>query len=156
MNSYGTARKPLLDEVVERVRFDIGDDSRDLPSLAIRPQDRVHVDICHVAPKLQVCVRERQERARGRSRPHGLSSRPCRLLQVPDGRHDHCQPQTSIVTPLRRRSVASLAHRVTVKGDRPVGVTGPYVPDTIEANGTVKPAIADGTRPGPKRAFDRY
>jgi len=46
--------------------------------------------------------------------------------------------------------------RVTVKGDRPAGVTGPYVPDTIDANGTVKPAIADGTRPGPKRAFDRY
>jgi hypothetical protein len=37
MNPYGTARKPLLDEVVERVRFDIADDSRDLPSLAIRP-----------------------------------------------------------------------------------------------------------------------
>jgi taurine dioxygenase len=46
--------------------------------------------------------------------------------------------------------------RVTVKGDRPVGVTGPYVADTVEANGMVKPAIADGTRPGPKRAFDRY
>ncbi len=46
--------------------------------------------------------------------------------------------------------------RVTVIGDRPVGVTGPYTPDTVEANGTMKPAIADGTRPGPKRAFDRY
>ena len=46
--------------------------------------------------------------------------------------------------------------RVTVKGDRPAGVTGPYVADTVEANGMVKPAIADGTRPGPKRAFDRY
>jgi hypothetical protein len=54
MDSYGTARKLLLDEVVERVRFDIADDSRDLPSLAIRPKDRVHVDIRHVAPKLQV------------------------------------------------------------------------------------------------------
>ena len=46
--------------------------------------------------------------------------------------------------------------RVTVIGDRPVGVMGPYTPDTVEANGTVKPSIADGTRPGPKRAFDRY
>jgi taurine dioxygenase len=46
--------------------------------------------------------------------------------------------------------------RVTVKGDRPVGVTGPYVADTVEANGMVKPMIAEGTRPGPKRAFDRY
>jgi taurine dioxygenase len=46
--------------------------------------------------------------------------------------------------------------RVTVIGDRPVGVTGPYAPDTVAANGMVKPAIADGTRPGPKRAFDRY
>jgi hypothetical protein len=46
--------------------------------------------------------------------------------------------------------------RVTVMGDRPVGVTGPYVADTVEANGRVNPAIADGTRPGPKRAFDRY
>jgi hypothetical protein len=44
----------LLDEGVERVRFDIADESRDLPSLAIRPQDRVHVDIRHAAPKLQV------------------------------------------------------------------------------------------------------
>jgi len=25
----------------------------------------------------------------------------------------------------------------------------------VPANGTVKPAIAEGTRPGPKRAFDR-
>ncbi|MBI4485000.1 MAG: ATP-binding protein [Acidobacteria bacterium] len=33
---------------------DIADDSRDFPSLAIRPQDRVHVDIRHAAPKLQV------------------------------------------------------------------------------------------------------
>jgi hypothetical protein len=56
MNPYGTTRKPLLDEVVELVRFDIADDSRDLPSLAIRPQDRVHVDIRHAAPKLQVGV----------------------------------------------------------------------------------------------------
>ena len=31
-----------------------------------------------------------------------------------------------------------------------------YTPDTVPANGTVKPAIAEGTRPGPKRAFDRY
>ena len=46
--------------------------------------------------------------------------------------------------------------RVTVKGDWPAGVMGPYLPYTIEANGTVKPAIAEGTRPGPKRAFDRY
>ncbi|MBM3647182.1 MAG: hypothetical protein FJX11_05255 [Alphaproteobacteria bacterium] len=46
--------------------------------------------------------------------------------------------------------------RVTVKGQRPKGVEGPYSPDTIEANGAVKPAIAEGTRPGPKRAFDRY
>jgi hypothetical protein len=44
----------LLDDVVESVRFDITDDSRDRPSLAIRPQDRVHVDIRHAAPKLQV------------------------------------------------------------------------------------------------------
>ena len=46
--------------------------------------------------------------------------------------------------------------RVTVKGDRPKGVAGPYAPDTVAANGTVKPTVADGTRPGPKRAFDRY
>jgi len=46
--------------------------------------------------------------------------------------------------------------RVTVKGERPVGVTGPYLPDNVAANGTVKPAIAEGTRPGPRRAFDRY
>jgi taurine dioxygenase len=46
--------------------------------------------------------------------------------------------------------------RVTVKGDRPVGVSGPYTPDDVPANGMVKPAIPEGTRPGPKRAFDRY
>jgi hypothetical protein len=46
--------------------------------------------------------------------------------------------------------------RVTVKGDRPQGISGDYTADTVPANGTVKPAIADGTRPGPKRAFDRY
>jgi taurine dioxygenase len=46
--------------------------------------------------------------------------------------------------------------RVTVKGERPVGVTGPYLADNVAANGTVKPAIAEGTRPGPRRAFDRY
>ena len=46
--------------------------------------------------------------------------------------------------------------RVTVQGDRPVGVIGPYEPDTVEANGVVKPTIAEGKRPGPKRAFDRY
>jgi taurine dioxygenase len=49
-----------------------------------------------------------------------------------------------------------IMERVTVKGDRPAGVGGPYAPDTIEANGVVKPLIAEGTRPGPKRAFDRY
>ncbi len=46
--------------------------------------------------------------------------------------------------------------RVTVKGERPVGVSGPYASDTVPANGMVKPAIPEGTRPGPKRAFDRY
>ncbi len=46
--------------------------------------------------------------------------------------------------------------RVTVKGDRPVGVSGPYEPDTVPGIGTVKPAVPEGTRPGPKRAFDRY
>jgi len=46
--------------------------------------------------------------------------------------------------------------RVTVKGDRPIGVGGPYAADEVAALGSVKPAIADGTRPGPKRAFDRY
>ena len=46
--------------------------------------------------------------------------------------------------------------RVTVKGDKPVGVSGPYAPDAVPAIGTVKPAISEGTRPGPKRAFDRY
>ena len=46
--------------------------------------------------------------------------------------------------------------RLTVKGDRPMGVSGAYVPDSVAANGTTKPAIAEGTRPGPKRAFDRY
>ncbi len=46
--------------------------------------------------------------------------------------------------------------RMTVKGDRPVGVSGPYTADTVAANGTVKPSVADGKRPGPKRAFDRY
>ena len=46
--------------------------------------------------------------------------------------------------------------RVTVVGDKPAGVTGAYAPDPVPAIGTVKPAIAEGTRPGPKRAFDRY
>lgn len=46
--------------------------------------------------------------------------------------------------------------RVTVKGDRPIGVSAPYAPDEVAANGTVKPLIAEGTRPGPRRAFDRY
>jgi taurine dioxygenase len=47
--------------------------------------------------------------------------------------------------------------RVTVKGDaRPKGVSGAYTIDTVPANGTVKPAIPEGTRPGPRRAFDRY
>jgi hypothetical protein len=45
--------------------------------------------------------------------------------------------------------------RVTVKGDKPQSVAGAYTHDTVPANGTVKPAIAEGTRPGPKRAFDR-
>jgi len=46
--------------------------------------------------------------------------------------------------------------RVTVKGDKPIGVSGPYTVDDVPANGVIKPAIAEGTRPGPKRAFDRY
>jgi taurine dioxygenase len=46
--------------------------------------------------------------------------------------------------------------RVTVKGDKPIGVDGPYTADDVPANGTIKPAIPEGTRPGPKRAFDRY
>lgn len=46
--------------------------------------------------------------------------------------------------------------RVTVKGDKPVGVAESYVPDTVAAIGTTKPSVADGMRPGPKRAFDRY
>ena len=32
----------------------------------------------------------------------------------------------------------------------------PTRPTRVAANGTTKPAIAEGTRPGPKRAFDRY
>ena len=46
--------------------------------------------------------------------------------------------------------------RVTVKGDKPVGVSSDYTVDTVPANGMVKPVIPEGTRPGPKRAFDRY
>jgi taurine dioxygenase len=46
--------------------------------------------------------------------------------------------------------------RVTVKGDKPIGVDGPYAADDVPANGTIKSAIPEGTRPGPKRAFDRY
>ena len=46
--------------------------------------------------------------------------------------------------------------RVTVKGDRPKGVNGAYTADEIAALGMVKPTIVEGTRPGPKRAFDRY
>jgi taurine dioxygenase len=46
--------------------------------------------------------------------------------------------------------------RVTVTGDRPKGVIGTYLPDTVPAIGVVKPTIAEGSRPGPTRAFDRY
>jgi taurine dioxygenase len=45
--------------------------------------------------------------------------------------------------------------RVTVKGDRPVGVAGDDTPDEVAAAGTVKAVIAEGTRPGPRRASDR-
>ena len=53
--------------------------------------------------------------------------------------------------------------RVTVKGDRPVGVTAPTRPTPIEANGTVKPADRRGhaaraqarLRPLLSRASDR-
>jgi hypothetical protein len=58
MHPDGMARTRLLDDVITRVRCDIGDESRDVPSLAIRPQDRVHIDIRHAAPTLQVCVRD--------------------------------------------------------------------------------------------------
>jgi len=46
--------------------------------------------------------------------------------------------------------------RVTVKGDKPVGVTGAYTAEPPGGLGRVKPAVPAGTRPGPKRAFDRY
>ena len=78
--------------------------------LAILPQDRVHVEIRHAAPKLQVGVRDRQERPRGLSRSHGLPSLPRRLLQVPDGRRNHCRPQTLTATPLLRRLLLSPLH----------------------------------------------
>ena len=46
--------------------------------------------------------------------------------------------------------------RVTVKGTKPKGAGGAYTPDEVGAVGSTKPAIAEGTRPGPRRAFDRY
>jgi hypothetical protein len=53
MNPYGTARSRLL-TTSSNASVDIIDESRDLPSLAIRPQDRAQVDIRHAAPELQV------------------------------------------------------------------------------------------------------
>jgi hypothetical protein len=111
MNPFRDARQRRLAEVVELVRFDIADDLRDRPSAAIRPLDPVHVDIGYAAPKLQAWVRDCQECSRRLSRPRRRSSRPCRRLQVPDGRHDHGRPQTSIATLVRRFSVTSLNHR---------------------------------------------
>ena len=111
MHAHGTARSGFLTTSSNTLGSTSPTIRATFRPLAIRPQDRVHVDIRHAAPKLQVCVRDRQERPRGLFRPHGLSSRPCRLLQVPDGRHNHCRPQTSIATPLRQRSsVTSLTH----------------------------------------------
>jgi hypothetical protein len=46
--------------------------------------------------------------------------------------------------------------RPTVKGDKPIRVGAHYTPDEVPANGIAKPAIPEGTRTGPKRAFDRY
>ena len=147
MNPDGTARTRLLDDVVERVRFDIADDARAFPSLAIRPQDRVHVDIRHAAPKLQVCVRDGQERPRRRSRPHSLSSRPCRLLQVPDSRHDHGRPQTSIATLLRHFSVTSLAHRAHPTSHHHPVRTSPHRRSPV-ARALVKPWRRPSSREG--------
>ena len=45
--------------------------------------------------------------------------------------------------------------RMTVAGDRQTGRGGDYTPDNVAASRAMKPAIAEGTRPGPKRTFDR-
>ena len=49
----------------------------------------------------------------------------------------------------QRRSM----ERVTVTGDVPVGVTGPYAPETVEGNGMVNPKEAP--RKAPLRQFER-
>ena len=49
----------------------------------------------------------------------------------------------------QRRSM----ERVTISGDVPIGVAGPYVPETIAGNGVVNPTEAP--RAPPKRQFER-
>jgi hypothetical protein len=103
-----------------------------------------HVEIRHLAPQLQVGVRDHQECACRRSRSYGLSSRAHRLLQVPDGRRNHCRPQTSIATPFVRRLLLSppylslMAHVSTLRLER-------------WRIGRVQGA-RNGTAPGPVRA----
>jgi len=112
-----------MDVTTDRTHSD-GSASGHLPSVAIRPQDRVHVEIRHLAPKRQVGVRDHQECSCRRSRSYGLSSRAHRLLQVPDGRRNHCRPQTSIATPFLRRLLLSphylslMAHVSTLRQEQ--------------------------------------
>ena len=97
---------PAMDVTTDRTQSDLSSSGR-LPSVAIGPQDRVHVATRHLASKLQVGVRDHQECACRRSRSYGLSSRAHRLLHVPDGRRNHCRPQTSIAPPFLRRLLLS-------------------------------------------------
>lgn len=44
--------------------------------------------------------------------------------------------------------------RVTIGGDKVVGVSGPYTPETIPSNGMVRPKVSGAS--GPKRDFELY
>ena len=93
-------------------RFDITDDSRNLPSLAICPLGSCS---CRDPPRGTKTsgVSSRPSRTPARTRAPGRTLLPpVSASPSPDGRHNHCRPQTSTATPLRRRSsVTSLAHR---------------------------------------------
>ena len=52
--------------------------------------------------------------------------------------------------------VSTLSSPEAVAPGTPAGQRVSVWSDFEPANGTTKPAIAEGTRPGPKRAFDRY
>ena len=97
---------PAMDVTTDRTQSDLSSSGR-LPSVAIGPQDRVHVATRHLASKLQVGVRDHQECACRLSRSYGLP--PARIGSPGPGRPTQYLPSADVDSHAIPAASASLA-----------------------------------------------